>query len=244
MGRTIKYAMVCPALLCAPHILLLPNSFAMRAAWREPGQTAFVLEHLPSYIELQDKDKKTFWPDFLKEWFVRWPVPEPERRTRIEVSAFTILVLTAFIHIPLQQVKRIVRTAAATSATGGRRDLHLESGPSRRGSEVQIYMRLYYDTRIRDTIVKEWDAAGLKNMEVQVRSPQAEESIDPDVSYLLKDGRVPINFKNHVAQKLYETEEDEIKEAVRTKRKEDLSQLTVFSANEEDRLDLVREYHK
>ena len=211
---------------------------------RSPQQTAFIEEHVASYNEHQDK--KAFWPGFFDEWFKQWPAAEADRKTIIAVSVVSLSTLTTLTHILPQQVKRVVKTTAENNAAGGRRNLHLESGPKRRGSEVQIYMRLYYDARIRETVLKQWKEADLKYMEANVRLPPIpEDSIDPEDSYLFKDERIPVNFKNHVAQKLYEKEEEAIVASVQAQRKQELNKLTVYTAkSEEDRLDLVRELHK
>jgi hypothetical protein len=73
----------------------------------------------------------------------------------------------------------------------------------------------------------------------------AEEQIDPEDSALMKDTKIPLCFKNNVAQQLYDAEEEEIKQAVRSKREADLLIKTVYTvANEEERLELVRSYHR
>ena len=41
-----------------------------------------------------------------------------------------------------------------------------------------------------------------------------EEEVDPKDSALMKDTKVPLCFKNSIAQEPYDTEEDEIKEKV------------------------------
>lgn len=41
-----------------------------------------------------------------------------------------------------------------------------------------------------------------------------EDEVDPEDSSLFKDTKIPICFKNHVAQELYDAEEEEIKAEV------------------------------
>ena len=142
-------------------------------------------------------------------------------------------------------MKRVFKGNAGDDATGGRRNLHLEDAPSRRRSEVQAYMALFYDTRIRAIAVKRWTEAGIPNMDFSGSSPAIpEDQIDPEDSAMLKDPQVPICYKNEVASELYEVEEDEIKEVVRAKVQADLLIKSVLTANEEDRQALVQEYHK
>ena len=106
-------------------------------------------------------------------------------------------------------------------------------------------MALYYDARIRETVVKEWSEANLPNMNFSGSHPEPPESdVDPEDSHLLKDIKIPLCFKNSVAQRLYEAEEDEIKKVVRSRREDDLLIKTVHNVREEERLELVREYQK
>ena len=71
-----------------------------------------------------------------------------------------------------------------------------------------------------------------------------EEQVDPEDSSLFKDTKIPLFFKNHVAQRLYENEEEEIKEAVRSKRDADSLSRSIDSVPEEERLEFVRNYQK
>jgi len=105
-------------------------------------------------------------------------------------------------------------------------------------------MALYYDTRIRPTVVKEWAEVNIPNMDFSGPVEIPEDQVDPEESSLFKDTKIPLCFKNLVAQRLYETEEEEIKEAVRSRREADLLTKTVYNASEEDRLELVRAYQK
>lgn len=106
-------------------------------------------------------------------------------------------------------------------------------------------MTLYYDKRIRPTLLERWAEANLPNMDFSGGAPKIpEEKIDPKDSALLKDDEVPLCFKNHIAQELYEAEEESIKEAVRLRRDKDMSIKTIYDVDEEDRLELVRDYHK
>ena len=104
-------------------------------------------------------------------------------------------------------------------------------------------MGLYYDTRIRKVVVEKWAEANLPNMDFS-HEEIPEKEVDPEDSSLFKDTKVPLFFKNLIAQELYDAEEVAIKEEVRSTRETELLVKTVYDANEEDRLELVREYHK
>ena len=103
-------------------------------------------------------------------------------------------------------------------------------------------MTLYYDTRIRPTVVKQWTAAGITNMDFS-RSEIPEDEVDPKDSTLFKDTKIPLCFKNQVAKELYIAEEEAIKAEVRSKCARS-SVRSVYNASEEDRLELVQNYRK
>ena len=142
-----------------------------------------------------------------------------------------------------QQLKRVFKAAMDDVAVGGRRKLNLESGVPRRRTEVQVYMSLHYDLRIRPTVLKEWAEAKIVNMDFS-RPEVPEEEIGPGDSHLFKDTKVPICFKNEVARRLFEEEEEVIKAEVRSKREADLLTKSVHNLGEEERMELVQEYHK
>ena len=140
-------------------------------------------------------------------------------------------------------MKRVFKSALEDVATGGRRKLKLEGGAPRKRTEVQVYMTLYYDTRIRPVVVKEWAEANIPNMDFS-RSEVSEDQVDPEDSHLLKDTKIPLCFKNNVAQRLFKDEEEDIKEVVRLTRDADTLIKNVHTASEEERRELVREYHR
>ena len=112
-------------------------------------------------------------------------------------------------------------------------------------TEVQMYMILYYDTRIRETVVKRWEKDRVECMESRVEVNIPESEIDPEDSFLMKDPKIPISYKNAIAQKLYDAESEVIKAEVLLQREaRHMSGRTVRTENEGERLALVREYHK
>lgn len=104
-------------------------------------------------------------------------------------------------------------------------------------------MSLYYDTRIRPVVVKEWTEAKIPNMDFS-RAEVPEEDVDPEDSSLFKDTRIPLCFKNNVAQRLYDAEEEEVKVAVKAKREAEAMIKTVYNTSGEDRQELVLEYQR
>jgi hypothetical protein len=127
------------------------------------------------------------------------------------------------------------------NATG--RNLRLDNKAPRRRSEVQAYMVLYYDTKIRDVVLKRWAEMKLTHLSFK-GSNISEDRVDTEDSSLLKDTTIPLYFKNLVAQELYDAEEEEVKKAVRSKRESDLFDTTIYNTSGEERMELVRAYQK
>ena len=74
-------------------------------------------------------------------------------------------------------------------------------------------MALYYNEQIRPTVVERWAAVAATNMDV-VHSETPEDHVDPEDSALLKDTKIPLTFKNQIAQELYDVEAEAIKDLV------------------------------
>ena len=126
-----------------------------------------------------------------------------------------------------------------------RRNLQLEDGIPRKRSEVQMYMILYYNSRIREAVLKRWAEKHPPGSESGAEVNIPESDIEPQESHSVKDSKIPISYKHEVAMGLYENESEEIKREVRLQREAwNENGLTVRTSNEEDRLTLVREYQK
>ena len=109
-----------------------------------------------------------------------------------------------------------------------------------------MYMTLHYD-RIRQTIVDSWAKDGVASLESNIRVNIPENEIEPQDSFLLKDQKIPICFKNEIARQLYEAESEVVKAEVRAKREAEKAGNPGRSANElleDERLALVRRYEK
>jgi len=130
-------------------------------------------------------------------------------------------------------------------ASGGRRNLRLDDHIPRKRSELQVYMSLYYNDRIRETVVDRWAKTGVTGMDFSGSEAQIpEDEISPEDSSFFRDTKIPLCFKNQIAKELYDAEEEEIKETVRSRRESEIAVKTVYDASEEDRLELVQGYQK
>jgi hypothetical protein len=145
---------------------------------------------------------------------------------------------------PQQQIKRIFKSKSNENATRSTRNLHLDEGLPRKRSEVQMYMILYYDTRIRQVVVKRWAEDRVPSMESRVEVTIPEGEIESHESFTLRDPKIPITYKNAIAEKLYKAESEVIKAEVRSQREAWHDGKTVRTDDEDERLALVREYQK
>ena len=104
-------------------------------------------------------------------------------------------------------------------------------------------MSLYYESRIRKTILERWAKEKVPQLEIEL-SPETviPEDVLPEESAIFKDVTVPISFKNLIAQELWEKEEEAIKRHVRSTRDAQNSVKTVYNTEGEERLDLLRQY--
>jgi hypothetical protein len=106
-------------------------------------------------------------------------------------------------------------------------------------------MIMYYDDRIRPTILKRWAEDGVPSLESRVEVNIPESQIERHESFTLKDYKIPVSYKVAIAQTMYEAESDAIKAEVRSQREAwHESGRSVRASGEEERLSLVRDYHK
>ena len=62
--------------------------------------------------------------------------------------------------------------------------------------------------------------------------------------YIFQDMRIPINYKNSVAQQLWNAEDEAIKKEVRSLCESEPNVKTVYNTDGKERLELVWEYSK
>jgi hypothetical protein len=105
-------------------------------------------------------------------------------------------------------------------------------------------MAMFYDKRIRLTVLDRWSKDQLQYMESTVTSSIPESEIQPEESAIMKDFKIPISYKNMIAQELWGQEEEAIKNEVRSRRDADFSVKTVYNTQGEDRMELIRDYAK
>ena len=227
-----------------------------------PEQKAFIEDHHGSFVQhsANETEKTMFWPSFFEKWFEKWPLPAPtpdqiekegnaakaakvERAKKVKVSSFWVPTKLIWLNLlSVQQIKRAFGPARDDSATGGRRNLRLDDHIPRKRSELQVYMALYYEDRIREVVVERWAGVGATGLDFGASEEPAE--IDPEDSSLMRDTKIPLCFKNQIAKELYDAEEEDVKELVRSRRASEATVKTVYNTNNQERIELVQDYQR
>ena len=107
-----------------------------------------------------------------------------------------------------------------------------------------MYMKLYYDARIRTTVLARWPLERIAILEAKVTETIPEGEIEPHESFLFKDLRIPISFKSRIAQELFDAETEEIRAEVIAKQNEGPIVKTVYNTEGKERMLLVEEYQR
>lgn len=106
-------------------------------------------------------------------------------------------------------------------------------------------MALYYDSRIQESVVKGWAKDHVESLESRVEVNVPESEIDPCNSFLMKDSKIPIAYKNTIAQRLYKAESEVIKIRVRSQRESwHNNEENICTDDNNERQNLVCKYQK
>lgn len=127
------------------------------------------------------------------------------------------------------------------------RNLRLEDGVPRKKSLIQMYMILYYDSQIQETVCKCWAEDHVPNLESNVEVNILESKINPQDSFKLKDPKIPISYKKAIAKIMFEGKSELIKSNVHVQQEawhEGAYGATVCTDDDETRQLLVREYQR
>ena len=108
-----------------------------------------------------------------------------------------------------------------------------------------MYMVLYYDTRVRSTVLARWAKDRIPILESKEKETIPESDVESHESSVFKDTRIPISFKKAIAAELYKDETEEIKAEVRSKREAGPVYKNVYDVTQEsERMELIDEYQK
>lgn len=105
-------------------------------------------------------------------------------------------------------------------------------------------MSLYYDSRIRKVVVERWARERIPQLESNLTLEIPEEDVSPEESAIFKDVKIPISYKNAVAQELWETEDEAVKLHVRSQRETEIAPRTVYNTGGDERLGILNQYIK
>lgn len=131
----------------------------------------------------------------------------------------------------------------ATRAIKNGETLPLLAGASRKKSEVEMFMTLHYADKIRETVKERWKATGSPGL--QVGAVEGHELLDSRDDWLVKDPTIPITFKKAIARELFKGESEAFKCEIRAHIEAWTSDgRTVRTNDEDERLELVRDYKK
>lgn len=235
----------------------------MSPTWKKPAHLQFFEAWTPTYLDHVEKGNvKEFWPEVTDKWFEKFPLEVPpadptEKKTpeqladdakkkKINVSESWNSDYPCDLTLP-QQIKRTFKDAQ--SGTAGRGNLHLDARRPRKRSDVDIYMSLFYDSRIRKTVLERWavDKAVLgPESTVSVNIAEGELPLDSEDSSVLRDPKIMLSYKRMIATELWATEDEMTKEEVRSQRERDANEIskTVHNTEGEERLKLIRKYNK
>lgn len=232
----------------------------MGVTWRTPEQTAFLQELVPRYHRtIEEKKWKEFWTETFNTWFQRFPLEslspdviekegseekaiEQAKAKRVKVSKARnqfICIISPLI----KQIKQFFKSVEEDGSSGCL-NLHLEESIPRKCSEVQIYMTLYYESRIRKTVLACWAQNQIPQFKLNTTLVIPENEIAPEESPIFKDIKIPISYKNAIAQELWEKEEEAIKNHVQSQHGVEAITSMVCNTNGEERMELLHQYIK
>ena len=100
------------------------------------------------------------------------------------------------------------RSRHGANGQGSAAGLNLTAGPPKKKAPVQMYVKRYWDTKVKPEVIKLWAPTPETDLfgEIDNREDQvAWEAMTP------MEKNIPLWFKMQVGRKLYEAESDEVK---------------------------------
>jgi hypothetical protein len=218
-------------------------------------------------VHQERKTSGQFFPALYEEYFALWPLtPTPEgieaaggnleialaKLRRFEEHVRDFVLIKHDLHFKRSQrmyrwMPNRARTKHGANGQGSATGLNLTIGPPRKKAAVQLYVKCYWESKVKPEVIKLWaptpetDLFGeIDNGEDQV----AWEAMTP------MEKNIPLWFKMKVGRALYDAESDEIKgkiDRVRALDKEvavaaELS--TVTFATEEERMRAMQHFNE
>jgi hypothetical protein len=131
------------------------------------------------------------------------------------------------------------RSKRGVSGEGSSASLNLTAGRPKKMAAVQMYVKRYWDVKVKQEVIKEWAPTSETDLfgETDIGEDQiAWEALTP------MEKNIPLWFRMEIGRRLYETESDEVKaeiDQLREQEKEDAvaarTSSTTFATEEERR---------
>jgi len=129
------------------------------------------------------------------------------------------------------------RSKHGVSGEGSSASLNLTAGPPKKKAAVQMYVKHYWDTKVKQEVIKQWAPTPETDLfnENDIGEDQvAWEALTP------MEKNIPLWFRMEIGRKLYEAESEEVKaeiDRLRDQEKEDAVLMraasTTFATDEE-----------
>lgn len=110
-----------------------------------------------------------------------------------------------------------------------------------------MYMSLFYETRIRPIVLSRWakDKLVYPGTTAIPDLPEDESLAEDEDSYIFRDMKIPISYKNSIARELWEAEDEGTKKRVRSRRDTGEPPFrTAYNTEGKERVELVQGYAK
>lgn len=208
-----------------------------------------------------------FFTPFYKEFFILWPLTLIPTAEAIEAAKGNVAIAAARtrkdeefvgdLYPPVdlhannddQSLYRWmynhIRTKHGVSGEESSARLNLTAGPPKKKAAVQTYVKLYWETKVKQEVINKWAPTPETDLfdEADIGEDQISwEELTP------MDKVIPLWFRMKIGRELYEAESDEVKQEVdriREKAKEDAvatrASINMF-ATDEERLEVMKKY--
>jgi hypothetical protein len=139
------------------------------------------------------------------------------------------------------------RTKHGGNGQGSPASLNLTAGPPKKKAPVQMYVKLYWETKVKPEVIKLWAPTPETDLFREIDNGEdqvAWEAMTP------MEKNIPLWFKMQVGRDLYEAESDEVKAKVDRLRDQDRDDAvssqasTTTFATEEERIQAMRAFDK
>ena len=137
------------------------------------------------------------------------------------------------------------RSKHGVNGQGSSVSLNLTAGPPKRRAPVQMYVKHYWETKVKPEVIKLWAPTPETDLFGEIDNGEDQVAWE---AMMAMEKNVPLWFKMKVGRKLYEAESDEVKaeiDRLRDQDKEDAvsaqTSTTTFTTDKE-RVDVMKRF--